>query len=72
MFAAALALIVAAVLVALAMLRRGHALLAVAALLCALALALYVRTLVRRCGRELVNNPVLPLNGTAAESKKDI
>ena len=71
-FAAALALIVAAVLVALAMLRRGHALLAVAALLCALALALYVRTLVRRCGRELVNNPVLPLNGTAAESKKDI
>lgn len=70
-FAAAVVLVLAAVLVALAMLRRGHVLLAVAALLCAAALALYVRALVRRSGRELVNNPVLPLNGVA-ESKKNL
>lgn len=71
LFAAALLLIVAAVLFAFTMLRHGRVVPALVALLVVAALAFFVRTLVRRSGRELVNNPVLPLNSAAA-AKKDL
>jgi len=58
-----------AVFISAANLFRGHFLNFVAALLSAAALAFFVKTLVKKSGRQYVNNPALPIN---ASNKKSI
>jgi len=70
MFLSVVVVLLLAVIVSLVTLCRGQFVTFFCAILSALALAFYAKTLIKNNGRQLVNNPVLPI--TASSSKKSM
>jgi len=68
MFISVVVVLILAVIVSLVNLGRGQFVTFLAALLSALALAFYAKTLIKNNGRQLVNNPVLPITASTKKS----
>jgi len=68
MFLAVVLVLLLSIIVALVALFRGQYMTFIAAIVSALALALYAKTLVKNNGRQLVNNPVLPITASNKKS----
>jgi len=68
MFVAVVAVLLLSTIVSLVTLFRGQFTTFAAALLSTLALMLYAKTLIKNNGRQLVNNPVLPITTSVKKS----